>query len=61
MSIRKDKEKLIEEIQVLRGLIGKISSKAIEGSGNLGFKVDEDSKEEAQKKLNDIHNIIFNM
>ena len=61
MSILEDKERLIDEIQKLRALISKISCVPVEGSGNLGFKVDEDKKEEAQKKVNDIHNIIFNM
>jgi len=61
MSIRNDKEKLIKEIQKLRVLILEISYKPIKGSGNLGFTIDEDKKEKAQKKVNDIHNIIFNM
>ena len=47
MSIREDKERLIKEIQKLRALVSGIKLKSVQGSGNLGSKIDE------------IHNRIF--
>ena len=60
MSIREDKERLIEEIQKLRKLISEISYVKYGIDSYIDIPANS-GKEEAQKKVNDIHNIIFNM
>lgn len=60
MSIRKDKEKLIKEIQKLRASVSNISYATFTVDG-LEETVTLLGKEEVQKQINKIHDIVFNM
>jgi hypothetical protein len=63
MSIRDSKERAIKEIMDLRTLIDDIHSIAYEDVGTCAYLLKDNStkKDEAQRQLNKIHDIVFGM